>query len=640
MSGIACIFLFNGQPVPPGQLELITSTMHQLGPDGIAHWQRGHVALGHCMLRTTPEAFEETQPLLSEDGQRVLVMDGRLDNIDELRRKLVGKGAVLRTRADAELVLRAYEVWGEACVDHLLGDFALAIWDARRAQLFCARDHLGARPFYYALTRQGLYLASEDEVLARMPGVSSCVDDEKMADHLAPGPDLDPARSWLRDVRQLMPGEAMVVQPDGRLRPWTYWQPEPEPELCFTSDEEYREAFLEVFGLAVKARMRSAAPLAAMVSGGLDTAAIVAMLRRQMAHEPHRQFHAYSAVSDDPQTCIETRCIDELATHPQTIAHRVAVPSMTGMVTQADLQEAAWRRPHPTDNAILLPAMMCLAAQREGHRVMLMGTSGDVTMHVPLRYPAQLLQQGHWKVAWREINGASQNNPYLKGSTPWQQFALNLGLAYAPAGLRRSVRGVLDRLHGAGDAQQLIAPELAQRVHWNARRHADLLREAREAHSGNLKLKVELVFRQPGVTHGLTGFARVAGRHGIELRDPWADRRVVDFFLRLPLRQQIRDGWTKYPVRQAFGRALSPKVTCRSDKAHLGWHFSMRAMEGMRERLRHVTEAQLELLRPHADLERVRQHFQNYGNADHEPQTAPIFQLWTLLQYLQRIQTH
>jgi asparagine synthase (glutamine-hydrolysing) len=109
MSGIAGIIHFDGAPVEAGQIEKMTSAMAHRGPDGIHHWVKGNVALGQCMLRTTPESLEETQPLTNEDESLVLVMDGRVDNWEELRRELLGRGAVLRTRADAELVLRAYE---------------------------------------------------------------------------------------------------------------------------------------------------------------------------------------------------------------------------------------------------------------------------------------------------------------------------------------------------------------------------------------------------------------------------------------------------------------------------------------------------------------------------------------------------
>jgi asparagine synthase (glutamine-hydrolysing) len=101
------------------------------------------------MLRTTPESLEETQPLANEDESLVLVMDGRVDNWEELRKELLAKGARLRTRADAELVLRAYETWGRDCLARIDGDFALVIWDARKQTAFCARDRMGVRPFYF-----------------------------------------------------------------------------------------------------------------------------------------------------------------------------------------------------------------------------------------------------------------------------------------------------------------------------------------------------------------------------------------------------------------------------------------------------------------------------------------------------------
>jgi asparagine synthase (glutamine-hydrolysing) len=103
MSGIAGIIHFDGKPVEPGLIEKMTSAMAHRGPDGINHWVKGSVALGQCMQRTTPESLEEHQPLTNEDGSLVLVMDGRVDNWEELRRELLGRGAVLRDRSDAEL---------------------------------------------------------------------------------------------------------------------------------------------------------------------------------------------------------------------------------------------------------------------------------------------------------------------------------------------------------------------------------------------------------------------------------------------------------------------------------------------------------------------------------------------------------
>ena len=147
MSGIAGIIHFDGAPIEPGLIEKMTGAMSYRGPDGIHHWVKGSVALGQCMLRTTPESLEEHQPLTNADESLVLVMDGRVDNWEELRRELLGRGAVLRDRSDAELVLRSYEIWGRDCLKHIDGDFALVIWDARRKEAFCARDRMGSKPF-------------------------------------------------------------------------------------------------------------------------------------------------------------------------------------------------------------------------------------------------------------------------------------------------------------------------------------------------------------------------------------------------------------------------------------------------------------------------------------------------------------
>ena len=168
----------------------MTSAMAHRGPDGIRHWVRGPVALGHGLLCTTPESLEERQPLANEDESLVLVMDGRVDNWEELRRELLGCGARLRDRSDAELVLRAYELWGRESVQHLDGDFAFAVWDARRRALFCVRDRIGHKPFYYHWDGTTLAFASE------------------LRGHH--GPSLGPGRSQPRHPRRA-PGQRMAL---------------------------------------------------------------------------------------------------------------------------------------------------------------------------------------------------------------------------------------------------------------------------------------------------------------------------------------------------------------------------------------------------------------------------------------------
>ena len=161
MSGIAGIFNLDGRPVDRELLGRMTDVIAYRGPDRGGIWSDGPVGLGHRMLCTTPESLRETQPLRDERADLCLVLDGRVDNRDELRGALLARGARPRDDTDAELVLRAYEVWGEECPKHIIGDFAFAVWDGRRRQLFCARDAIGVRPFFYHLNGQTFMFGTE-----------------------------------------------------------------------------------------------------------------------------------------------------------------------------------------------------------------------------------------------------------------------------------------------------------------------------------------------------------------------------------------------------------------------------------------------------------------------------------------------
>ena len=282
MSGIAGIIHFDGRPVEPGQVEAMTAAMHYRGPDGIHHWRRGNVALGQCMLRTTPESLEETQPLTNEDESLVLVMDGRVDNWEELRRELLGKGAVLRTRADAELVLRAYEVWGRDCLPHIDGDFALVIWDARRQEAFCARDRMGNKPFTWHWTGKTLYFASEQQAILRQPSVAQVLNEDMVAEYLAAQWFSRTETLW-QGILRLDAAHTMVVTPSGPTLS-RYWAPDLQASLSFRSDQECAEHYRALLFDVVRRLSRSIHPVACEVSGGLDSSAIFAVaetLRRQ-----------------------------------------------------------------------------------------------------------------------------------------------------------------------------------------------------------------------------------------------------------------------------------------------------------------------------------------------------------------------
>jgi asparagine synthase (glutamine-hydrolysing) len=637
MSAIAGILYFGNKSVQAGLIQELTDALKSRGPDEQTHWVQGQVALGHCMLRTTPESQEEHLPLISNDKDLVLVWDGRLDNREELKQALNLAGAITRDNSDAEIVLQSYSIWDEDCPKHMLGDFAFAIWDVKRNKLFCARDHMGARPFYYVMNEDFFAFASEDEVLIKLPGISATPNEELIAYYLFPRfSDFGPSRSWLRDIFILQPAHRMTLDSDKGFQSNSFWELKPKREIKYKSDEECSEAFLMVFKEAVRCRMRSIGDVSAMMSGGLDSASIGEMIKKLLPEMRNKKFHTYSAISDEPENCAESRRIRTLTEDFGAVAHFVSVPSFSGMVTAEDLIGAAETASHPVNNSILLQTMMCLAANRDNNRVMLHGGSGDLTTYVQHRYVAILLSKGRWKSAWRECCDASQNNVYLRGSSPVSLFLRNALLAYTPKNIRLFARWMRKRNPTPDLMKSIINLNLSKKL----KIHERIMTPQRQEKDFELdpqEALIQIVNSQHGISSGLTGVERVAGKYGIETRDPWSDKRVVEFWLSLPLEYKIRNGWTKYLVRTAFAKDLDEKVIWHTGKEHLGWEFNWRYMESVRDRASCILKSGANILNKYTNCKMLQEQLDVYQTFNREEARRNVNKAIVLVQWMQRL---
>src|SRR5881296_3903808 len=233
VSGIAGLWRLDGRPGEPAELDGMLARLAHRGPDGTGAWREGRVALGHGMLHTTPESLREQQPLVGTRGDLVLVADARVDNRAELCSLLPAPSDA----TDAELILAAYERWGEACPEHLLGDFAFAIWDGRTQRLFCARDHFGVKPFYYHHRPGRLFaLASEIKGLLVLPDVPRRLNETRVADYLVPLLE-DKEITFYEEIVRLPPAHHMTVSRDG-VRIERYWALDPSREIRMKSDAQ------------------------------------------------------------------------------------------------------------------------------------------------------------------------------------------------------------------------------------------------------------------------------------------------------------------------------------------------------------------------------------------------------------------
>src|SRR5665213_1025795 len=281
MSGFVGILNLDDAPVDRGLLELMTRFLAFRGPDAQEVLCQGPLGLGHAMLRATHEAGAEKQPCALDD-RLYIVADARIDARAELIEKLKAKsnaaGPLSLATPDSELILHAYDCWGEACVEYLLGDFSFAIWDARERRLFCARDQFGVKPFFYAQIGPCIIFSNTLDCIRQHPSVSSRLDELAIADFLLFEMNQDPTITSFSDIRRLPPAHILTCRQD-KTTVRRYWELSVTTPILYRRDAEYIERFRELLDVAVADRLRTDSA-GVLMSGGLDSTTVAASAKR------------------------------------------------------------------------------------------------------------------------------------------------------------------------------------------------------------------------------------------------------------------------------------------------------------------------------------------------------------------------
>jgi asparagine synthase (glutamine-hydrolysing) len=278
VSGIVGIMNLDGAPVDRELLSAMTEFMAFRGPDVQEIWCDGPIGFGNTLLRTGHEAKDDAQPA-SLDGKYWITADARIDARAELIDKLHSKGSQI-SLADPDhlLVLHAYRAWGPACVEHLLGNFAFAIWDAEERKLFCARDHFGLKPFFYARIRNSILFSNTLNCLRAHPEISDKLNDLAIGDFLLFDFNRELDTTYFHDILRLPPAHTLECKRES-LSVRRYWTlPEAQP-ANYKSPQDCLDQFREVFDAAVSDRMTSNTVCVAL-SGGLDSPTVAASARR------------------------------------------------------------------------------------------------------------------------------------------------------------------------------------------------------------------------------------------------------------------------------------------------------------------------------------------------------------------------
>jgi asparagine synthase (glutamine-hydrolysing) len=613
VSGIAGLWHLDGQALGCNELEAMLARLAHRGPDGMSAWTGDAVGLGHLMLHTTAESRDERQPLATASGDVVLTADARIDNRDELVATLGP------TPTDAELILRAYTRWGEDCPKHLTGDFAFAIWDARRQRLFCARDHFGVKPFYYHHALGRLFaLASEIKGLLALPDVPRRLNEQRVADYLLPLLD-DKEATFYRDIRRLPPAQRLIVTRTGvRIEP--YWALDPTRELRLGSNAEYAEAFREVFTEAVRCRLRSTRPLGAMLSGGLDSSSIVCVARALLTQEGHLPLHTFSAVFDEVTECDERGYIETVLRGSGLRPHYVAGDRLTAVGELATLLEEQDEPPY-APNLFLHSGLYC-AAREAGVGVLLDGFDGDITVSHGIAFLCELAQTGRWIQLTREVDGLARRF----GGDRWPILRGHVLTPLTPELLRRTWRA-LRRCPPLVAEYSLLNRAFARRTEAAERLRLCIPppRTARADHYRRLTLGI--------VPLVLEIADRAAARTRLVPRYPFFDRRVAEFCLALPGDQKLWRGWTRIVLRRGMAGTLPPEVQWRGGKANLSSNFIRRLVS---ESSGLSALEDVAILEPYVDLSALRTSLERLASNGNERDALTVWKATLLARWLRQ----
>lgn len=553
MSGIGGVLRLGGEPVERAPLDDLRGRLAPYGPDASGIWQDGAISLVHCLLRVTPEALAERQPL--EQDNCVIVADARLDNRAELCAAL---GLRDDQQPDAALILAAYRRWGEACAERLLGDFAFAVWDSAERALFCARDIFGERPFFYYDSPGQFVFASALEGVARFPGVPRAVNQARVAVYLTGGS--DPVNTFYRDLFRLPPAHTLTISPAG-LRLRQYWDLGAPRETRLPSDQAYAEAFHHHLSEAVRVRLRSSGPVGAMLSGGLDSSSVVCLARPLLA-ERGEALHTFSLLYDASPASDERQFMAPVVAGGGLVHHTLAGDGQS-LVSRVEELLAALGEPY-YNFGLSLQAAANEAARASGVRALLGGDFGDaVVSHANLRF-AELVRAGRWLTAVREVRGLASGLGFSRRTTLAYFWSSAIVPQFPPAARRgwRRLRGQLRSGRLAWAAGTVMQPDFARRV------SADQALITRLEH---LQPTLQTTLAESQFYLGQTrlqaeAFSHLAAHTGVEARHPFHDQRLVEFCLGLPGEQRLSSGWSRLIMRRAMAGVLPEAVQWRRDK--------------------------------------------------------------------------
>lgn len=567
MTAVAGMWRFHGPPNAFEDCERMLASQRIYGLHDVAQWSNGDLAIGRRLMRVLPEDAFDRQPIVGGGGRYVLVADVRLDNRDELIAELRIAGANLIS--DAAVLLGAIERWEDSWLDHIVGDYAVALWDGAKHRLLLVRDPLGQRPLHYHRGAKFFAFASMPKGLHALPEVPYAPDEGRIAEFLVLMPEVG-SQSFFHGIERVEPGHAVTITSTSvtARRHWV-----PRRQVVFRRPEEYSETLCELLDKAVRCRLRGLKEVGAHLSGGFDSASVAATAARLLAPSGGRVV-GFTAVPrqgyDGPAP--RNRFVDE---GPNAAATAALYPNIEHVLIRSegrspldDLDRNFYLFDRPVLNICNIGWANSIndAAHARKLTVVLSGHAGNMGLsYNGLELLPELFRSGRWLRWWREARAlVGPGRMRWRGALtqtigPWCPTAFWVWLNKFVGGHANEVE-TYSAIHPRRLAE-LNLPTLARQ------RNLDLVyRPWKDGFSMRLWVL-------QGVDQGNYNMG-VLGGWQIDERDPTADVRLLEFCFGVPTEQFLSNGKQRALARRALADRMPKIVLDKSLNGYQGadWH--------------------------------------------------------------------
>jgi asparagine synthase (glutamine-hydrolysing) len=564
MCGIAGLLDLRGCPASPPVLQRMIGAITHRGPDDAGLHAAGPIGLAHTRLSIVDLAGGR-QPMASPDGTLWITFNGEIFNHVELRADLEARGATFATRSDTEVILRAYEARGEACVHDFNGQWAFAIWDARRRRLFLSRDRLGVRPLFYVHTGRALVFGSEIKALLAHPEVPRALDLQGLDDVFTFWCPLSP-RTVFRGISEVPPGHSMTMDESGSASVRPYWRLDYPAIAAGRRDrDEATEELGALLADATRLRLRADVPVGAYLSGGLDSTLVTALMTRFAIGRPR----TFSLAFDEPE-------FDESAYQRQA-AQFLGIEHEELRCSGADIARVFPEIIRHAETPVLrtAPAPLYLLARlvrARGYKVVLTGEGADEMLG-----GYDLFKEAKIRRFWAAAPASRLRPlllrrlyPYLSGLQRQPEAYRRAFFHVTPADLASPFFSHLPRWELTAGIKRLFSPAvraaLAGRDPYAELRHR-LPDRYRDWASFCQAQYLESALLLPGYILSSQG-DRMAMAHGVETRSPFLDHRVVEFAAALPPILKMRGLDEKHLLKRAAAGVVPPVVLARAKQPY------------------------------------------------------------------------